>query len=56
MPTFPHYEASGKDFYFNQEYLQFLMPPEGRLQGFFDDICGIWEVRELNSFNFPTKS
>ena len=29
---------------------------EGRVQGFCDDFCGIWKVRKLNSFNFPTKS
>ena len=28
----------------------------GRLQGFFDDFCVILKVRELNTFNFPTKS
>ena len=32
------------------------MPSKGRLQGFCDDFCGVWKVRELNTFNFPTKS
>ena len=29
---------------------------EGRLQGFFDDFCVILKVRELNTFNFLSKS